>query len=259
MASKETFLNQIAAKLGRTRVYEVPKPTWERHPGEHIYQDCSQEELVSLFEQEILKLGGEVIRVPSLLDLGTAIQTWLKQSKVKNVVSWDLATPVGNEVKKALIEAERMASSDQNDLDSSNSAGELVAFHPELKITFWNEQGNRQELISAVERADVGFTFAEYGLAETGSIILYNRGNAGRLVSLFPNISANIILAKDIVPRITQVLAQFADNAKEYSCINFVTGPSRSADIEMDLSIGVHGPGHFLLFLVEEYEEQNKK
>lgn len=232
MASKEDFLNNIAKKLGRSRVYDVQKPKWNRHPWDRIYQDFSQEELVNLFEQEILHLGGEVIRVPALVDLGAAIRTWLEQNMVKNIISWEVDTPVGQLVKDALLEAQA-----------------------EHNVTFWNEQGDKQELIAAAERADVGFTIAEHGLAETGSIVLYNRGNAGRLVSLLPSQSANILLAKDVVPRITQVLAQLPGRVEEYSCINFVTGPSRSADIEMDLSIGVHGPGHFVLFLVEEYGE----
>lgn len=233
MASKQDFLNNIAKKLGRTRVLEVTKPAWGPHPGEHMFQGLSQKELTSLFEQEMIKLGGEVIRVPSLNQLATAIHSWLRQSKVNRVVSWDVDTPVGREVKKALL-----------------------AFQPALNLTFWDEQEDREKLITAAEKADAGFTFAEYGLAESGSIILYNRGNAGRLVSLLPNISANVLLAKDIVPRLTQSLAHLVDKAWEYSCINIVTGPSRSADIEMDLSIGVHGPGHLLVFLVEEYGEE---
>lgn len=237
MASKEDFLNRIAERLGRPRVYEVNKPKWHRHPWDaHLLPNLGKKELAQLFEQELQKLGAEVIRIPTLAELGKGIQSWLEQHKVKQIISWDVNTPVGKILKEALQEAET----------SSQQTASPV------HVTFWNETGDKEELINACEQADVGFTIAEYGLAETGSIVLYNRGNSGRLVSLLPSISVNILLSEDIVPRITPILAELANQVETYSCINFITGPSRSADIEMDLSIGVHGPGHFVVLLVEE-------
>lgn len=235
MANKEAFLNKIAQKLGRSRIYEVQKPKWNRHPWDHLHQNMNQEQLVEQFERELQQLGGEVIRVPSLEELPTAIHTWLSNIEAKNIISWDPDGKIGEIMKEALLNREQYRNCEQTN------------------VTFWNEKGDKQQLTQEAERADVGFTIAEHGLSETGTIVLYNRGNSGRLVSLLPSLSANILLAKDVVPRITQVLAQMDGRVEEYSCVNFITGPSRSADIEMDLSIGVHGPGHLVVFLVEEY------
>lgn len=235
MGNKEAFLNRIAEKLGRSRLADINKPVWPRHPSDQTLQKETQDQLASQFEQELTKLGGQVIRVESLDTLPTAIHSWLRAVDVQNIVSWKHTSPCGISMLDALQQYKPEPADDSS----------------RFNLTVWDEDSEQGDLWQATRQADVGFTIAEHGIAETGSIVLYNRGAAGRSVSLLPTRSASILQAKDIVPRITQVFAQLDTRVNQYSCINVITGPSRSADIEMDLSIGVHGPGQLVVFLVE--------
>jgi L-lactate dehydrogenase complex protein LldG len=236
MGNKDVFLNRIAQKLGRPRSTDVKRPVWTRHPWDHLLQQQHHHELVAQFEQVLAKLGGRVIRVETLAALPAAINSWLEESGAQKLISWQHSSPSGQGVLEALRLYEQG----------------LALRKSAASITLWDEQADQQHLLQAAEQADVGFTIAAHGIAETGSIVLYNRGSCGRLVSLLPSVSVSVLRAADIVPRITQVLDQLDVRAEQYSCINVITGPSRSADIEMDLSVGVHGPGQLIIFLVEQ-------
>lgn len=233
MANREAFLDRLAGKFGRPRAHEVDKPSWHRHPWDHLHQGLSQEELVDQFEETLQSLSGEVIRVPSQDDLGAAINSWMKESKANRIVSWKHDSTIGKVLQDTLQELRQHQSKPQ--------------------VTFWDTHAEAEQLTEAAELADVGFTVAEYGLSETGTIVLYNRENCGRLVSLLPSISATVLSTTNVIPRLTQLLPQIDQNVADYSCINLITGPSRSADIEMDLSIGVHGPGQLVVFLIEDH------
>lgn len=106
------------------------------------------------------------------------------------------------------------------------------------------------------EKADVGITMADLGIAETGSLVLFNGGKKRRTTSLLPPIYISFLHAANIVPRITQALAKvreiYRSSGDLPACINWITGPSRSGDIEMNLSLGVHGPGRVYVFLLDD-------
>jgi L-lactate dehydrogenase complex protein LldG len=253
MANKEAFLNRLADKMGRPRIQEVKKPQWHRHPWDHLHQGLSQDELVHQFEETLQSLGGQVIRVPFRDALPSAINSWLTEVKADRIVSWKHDSTIGEVLQNTLQEFRQPPSVGQYSPNPEQSSKpERLT---EAQVTLWDEQADSQHLTEAAEKADVGFTIAEYGLSETGTVVLYNRGNCGRLVSLLPTISATILSSQTIIPRLTQLLPHIDQNVADYSCINLITGPSRSADIEMDLSVGVHGPGQLVVFLIED---QNK-
>jgi L-lactate dehydrogenase complex protein LldG len=91
-------------------------------------------------------------------------------------------------------------------------------------------------------RVDVGVTGALAGLAESGSLVLSHGPGRPRMASLIPEI--HIALLE--VDRIARTLAHWAhehpDSVVETTNLVFVTGPSRTGDIEMELNLGVHGP-----------------
>jgi L-lactate dehydrogenase complex protein LldG len=258
MANKEAFLNRLAGKMGRPRIQEVKKPQWHRHPWDHLHQGLSQNELVDQFEETLQSLGGQVIRVASHELLPSAINSWLIEMKVKRIVSWKHDSATGEVLQDTLQEFRRHPSERQHSSESGHSPNPEQSSKSERlsepQVTLWDEQADSQHLTEAAEKADVGFTIAEYGLSETGTVVLYNRGNCGRLVSLLPTISATILSSQTIIPRLTQLLPHIDQNVADYSCINLITGPSRSADIEMDLSVGVHGPGQLVVFLIEDQD-----
>ena len=89
---------------------------------------------------------------------------------------------------------------------------------------------------------EVGITTAQAGIAETGTLVLDSSRERNRLVSIVPPVHIAILPASRICATLGEALAML-QNGKELSpAITFITGPSRTADIELTLTIGVHGP-----------------
>ena len=89
---------------------------------------------------------------------------------------------------------------------------------------------------------DVGITNAQAGIAETGTLVLDSARERHRLVSLVPPVHIAIIKASAIVETLGEALALLRNDNEISPAITFITGPSRTADIELTLAIGVHGP-----------------
>lgn len=88
---------------------------------------------------------------------------------------------------------------------------------------------------------DVGVSTAQAAIAETGTLVLDSAVERHRLVSLVPPVHIAVVKASSIVETLSDALALL--QKKEISpAITFITGPSRTADIELTLAIGVHGP-----------------
>jgi len=106
---------------------------------------------------------------------------------------------------------------------------------------------------SEVFRFDVGITSAQAAIAETGTLVLDATRERHRLVSLVPPVHIAIVAAEKIHETLGQALAELHNESAEVSpTITFVTGPSRTADIELTLAIGVHGPQELYVIVDEE-------
>jgi L-lactate dehydrogenase complex protein LldG len=81
---------------------------------------------------------------------------------------------------------------------------------------------------------------AAYGIAATGSVVLVSSREEPRARSLLPDIHLSLLREDRIVPELEDIFA--AVGADLPSSLAIVTGPSRSADIEQTLTVGVHGP-----------------
>lgn len=93
-----------------------------------------------------------------------------------------------------------------------------------------------------VRRADAGISQASMGVAETGSLLLHSTSE-DRRVELCVDVHLVLVDATTIVPSLDTVFAalkQIASRPPAYASL--VSGPSRSADIERQITIGVHGP-----------------
>lgn len=100
---------------------------------------------------------------------------------------------------------------------------------------------------------DVGITMAQAAIAETGTLVLEAERERHRLVSLLPPVHIAIIHSRDIVFTIGDALSQLHDEPRQMSrAITFITGPSRTADIELTLTVGVHGPKELHVIVIED-------
>lgn len=116
-------------------------------------------------------------------------------------------------------------------------------------ITVWNSgdvgASRKDDLIAKAAGADIGIVAAEHAVAYTGSLVVTSDRSRGRCVSLLPAMLVANVPAERIATKLGEVLLPFDELAftDRPAGIHFISGPSRSADIENDLTIGVHGPG----------------
>jgi L-lactate dehydrogenase complex protein LldG len=99
---------------------------------------------------------------------------------------------------------------------------------------------------------EVGITPAERLVARTGSIFLRSDRSGGRQLSVLPPVHVVVATASQLVSSLGDALDQFANDAGACSFATFVTGPSRTADIEKILVLGAHGPKRLVVVLVDE-------
>ena len=142
----------------------------------------------------------------------------------------------------------------------------LVANNNILKATVWNTPHLSQlqiadqleslgvEIVSPtaekheLAQCDLGVTEADYLLPETGTIVLHSPVEMPRAVSLAPRIHLAIVQPEMLRPDMHQVFAE----GKGDNYLVFITGPSRTADIELTTVLGVHGPKKLFVWILEE-------
>jgi L-lactate dehydrogenase complex protein LldG len=101
--------------------------------------------------------------------------------------------------------------------------------------------------------ADCGITDADWGIASTGSLILPITVDRRRATSLLPPVSIILLDENCILPDLPAALgllgSTYMQASPRPSCVIMVTGPSRTADIEVNLVMGVHGPKELIVVL----------
>ncbi len=97
-------------------------------------------------------------------------------------------------------------------------------------------------------------TFADWGIAETGTLVLKSDSESLRIATMLADTHIAILKASTIVPDATSIAADLneilLDTSPSYTA--FITGASRTADIERVLAIGVHGPQELHILILKE-------
>ena len=99
---------------------------------------------------------------------------------------------------------------------------------------------------------DVGITGAQWGIAETGTLVLNEEVERSRLTSLVPPVHIALLHGRTILPDLGSAFSMATSSGRPPSTLTFITGPSRTADIELVLVVGVHGPRELHVILIEE-------
>lgn len=94
---------------------------------------------------------------------------------------------------------------------------------------------------------DLGITEADYLLPETGTLVLHSSAVKARAVSLLPRVHLAIVRPEMVRADMHQVFAE----AKDHHYLVFISGPSRTADIELTVTLGVHGPKNLYVWMVD--------
>lgn len=190
---------------------------WKRHfPagkfGPHLFSE---------FETRTRAVASEVFRVPRAADATEVLMGLVDAVKAKTAVVVESPLQQAAGITTAL-----------------RSRGITVYTQPD-------------EIAAHADRADIGISGVEFGIAETGSVFQDGYDIATRLVSVLPPLHVVFLPSSHIVPGIEEAFEIISPGFERGYC-GFITGPSRTADIERVLTIGVHGPSRFAIIAVDE-------
>ncbi|MBV7388063.1 lactate utilization protein C [Pasteurellaceae bacterium TAE3-ERU1] len=142
-----------------------------------------------------------------------------------------------------------------NDDARLRELGVITCLEQHYTTHIWSEQEAVENRTFAAD-ANIGVVFAEYGLTESGGIVLFSDPHFGRSVSLLPPVSIVLLKRSQILPRVAQlakVLDEKAARGKRMpSCVNIISGPSATADIELVKVVGVHGPVKNVYVIIDD-------
>lgn len=109
----------------------------------------------------------------------------------------------------------------------------------------------KEDIAAHMHDADIGISRAEFGVAEFGGVCQDAFSIESRLVSTLPPMHIIFLNRAHIVPGVEDAL-EIISKSFQGGYISWITGPSRTADIERVLTIGVHGPGRLVIIAVDE-------
>lgn len=168
--------------------------------------------LVGLFKTHLEAVGAHCVIAQSEADIASAL------------------TRIISALQKTPVRAQRIAISDAPQI-------EHLLHQTDLEIEELAVAPNASDIFEF----DVGITSTQAAIAETGTLVLDSTRERHRLVSLVPPVHIAIVDASKIYETLGEALA-FIHKSEMSPAVTFVTGPSRTADIELTLTIGVHGP-----------------
>ena len=145
---------------------------------------------------------------------------------------------------KSLLYAPRTKIGQALELKIKNSAND-----PPQLIPY---ESNIEQLKETVFNVDAGITSAAGAIAETGALILWPTDKEPRLMSIVPPIHIAVLQADTIHNSLSEVMRNENWSEKMPTNVVLVSGPSKTADIEMTLAFGVHGPKELIVLIVED-------
>ena len=194
--------------------------------------------------QARLQLSAHPEAPPVRLDFPTGTREELLASFLNEVKAVGGKTFVATDAAAARQYLEHLA---------SEKGGEVVwARRPRVESLGLNGPRFHPQGSFAAENVTLSITEADYGLADTGTLVLFATEGEGRTLSLLPPVNACLVPASRIVSGLAELFTLEPELATRSSAMVLVTGPSRTADIELTLSIGVHGPGELHVVVLSD-------
>lgn len=212
---RDEILGKVRESLGRRAA--APPPSVPATARILPRKAGDPEAEIALLLAEIEKLSGVTRRLASRDDLRSALAEIVQAEAVKRATLW--TTP---------------------ELTTWGVAGLLQT----LGVEIVSPQAGKQ----LVATCELGVTGADAVLPETGTILLRSSPERPRVVSLLPRVHLAIFTPAALRADLHQAFAEAKDAG--YSVL--VTGPSRTADIELTLTLGVHGPKALYAWVMNE-------
>jgi L-lactate dehydrogenase complex protein LldG len=211
--AREEILDKVRSALKREANSPVAAIPATARIAPRVAGDAEAE--LAAFFSEVEKLGGKTRRLKNKTELKTALSELVAAEAIKKATLWETAELKKLGVKKAL----------------QSTGVEIISPY-----------GSNRE----VAECDLGVTGADFALAETGTLVLRSSIEQPRTVSLLPRVHLALMRSSCLRADLHQVF----EEAKDDGYFVFVTGPSRTSDIELTLTIGVHGPKTLCVMLL---------
>ncbi|MEK4423691.1 LutC/YkgG family protein [Solibacillus sp. FSL K6-1523] len=223
--NREAFLQTIATQLGHSKPSLMkPERNWKHLPQHEVLKEASADELVEILVEHCANIH-TTVKICS--------QSTLKQTLEETFATYNNGQIIYSDDARF----------EQLQIESFIAAQQSFKWDP--------TQGDTN--IEIAERANIGLVISDITLAESATIMLQSSAKRGRTLSFLPENSIAIIPKSSIVPRMTQAAEFLRKQSTVASCVSFITGPSNSADIEMNLVVGVHGPVRMTYIIVEDF------
>ncbi len=242
MTSRAEFLARIRGEMGRARTATAGatagRPARPRERLEVLRRELSERwrEHLDRFAREFESVGGVLHRAGDAREVPDLVAGIARERGMRRVIAWP-GEALGVEVAAPLA---------QRGL-------EAVAM-PAAEVT----AAERERLRAVAAAADLGVTGADLAVAETGTLLVVSGAGRPRSTSLLPACHVAVFDRDVLVESLAQVglvLEAWHDGGEPAwrgATINFITGPSRTADIELTLTRGVHGPREVHAVFVEQ-------
>lgn len=233
---RATFLDSVrhAVTLGNQAGRVAP------HPGPwHGYRMRTEGDLAAVFAERCAIVGGQCHRVRDGAEALDVVDRLLKERKARRIV-------IG---QGPYVDALDLPSA----LRGANRQWCTVAGGPEL------EELAESPHKAALFAADVGITGVDWLVAEAGSIALLSSPGQARSLSLLPPIHVAVAHRSQLLADLFDlfdILCRLGHNPDLIpglpACVNLITGPSKTGDIELKLVTGVHGPAEVHVVLIDQ-------
>lgn len=201
-------------------------------PSREVVHKADRDELVEQFAREIAAVGVQIFRPATAAEAREIVVGLICADKpcaeVKLLAWQDGEIPlegVGEALAAAGIER--------------------------LDVSIPADPEQRRLRLAELGQASVGLTGALAALADSGTLVLLSGPARPRLASLLPPVHIAVVAKSTIFATMSDLFADQPAAAREFSNLVFITGPSRSADIEQTLTLGVHGPRSVYVVLVD--------
>lgn len=219
------MLARIKSALKRDDQFDsLPGEASSSNAIQEIKRDEQQRgELAKRFELELMRVGGRFHVACTADAVWAYIENLISIKQARTVVSWN--APVIDETRLS----ERL-----------ESAG--------VQFISNDEHRSEAEFISKAIEAGIGITAVDYALADTGTLVLITGAGRARSVSLLPPVHVAVLKPQQIISGLDELIPLL--DVELASAVVFITGPSRTADIELTLVVGVHGPQELHVILL---------
>jgi len=254
-SAQETFIGRIRSALGyaadeRRGVEDLctAKFTDESGATLHRIKQRSAAERQQLIER-LMEMAAPInLRVTVLKDRGaaTAAIADLVQNKApewgdqKQVVMW----------RHPLLESLNLA-----DALAVQNVPLQVADFEDVDVDEASAQQERERIRKNVIDSYIGITSADFCMADTATLVMRTRPGQARSVSLVPSIHVAVITLDQVIADLKELYAliQWDPEVQKEgltNCMTFISGPSKTADVEATMVHGAHGPREVHVYVI---------